>query len=212
MAKTLETLLNEFVDDWNAGRRPRVDQFVERAPEDERDELAGLIGAYLEVAPTPPYTSEQLAELGRDPTVEAIAALPEGLSGLWPSLLPRLRKRAKLTREQVVKSLATALGVEGSEAKVKLYYHQMETGTLEPAGVSRRVLEALGRIFAIAPSEIEKAGDFPGFPPAAAGMPYLRAGEARQAAELARMERIEFAAPAPPAAEDEVDRLFRGGR
>src|SRR5438552_2470829 len=56
----VDRLLNEFVEAWNAGDRPEVDEFVDRAPEAERNELAGLIGAFLEIAPTPPYSPDQL--------------------------------------------------------------------------------------------------------------------------------------------------------
>src|SRR5688500_5523012 len=63
----LDRLLNEFIEAWNAGRRPDVDEYVERAPERERNELAGLIGAFLEIAPTPAYSSVQLEELRNDP-------------------------------------------------------------------------------------------------------------------------------------------------
>ena len=72
-----DRLLSEFIDAWNAGRRPKVDDYVERAPEGERDELAVLIGTFLEVAPTPAYSPEQRAEIRRDPLVERISGLVE---------------------------------------------------------------------------------------------------------------------------------------
>src|ERR671925_702187 len=110
-----DRLLSEFIDAWNAGERPQVDDYVERAPEPERDELAGLIGAFLEVAPTPPYTAEQLGEIRNEPAVQEILKLAERPAGLWSVLLPRLRNRARLTRDQVVGALARALGLEGQE-------------------------------------------------------------------------------------------------
>jgi hypothetical protein len=207
--KTLDTLLNEFTEAWNAGERPRVDDYVARAPAAERDELAGLIGAFLELAPTPEYTKEQLREIQRDPLVQQVGNLLDSRSGLWPTLLPRLRAGVKLTRDQLVQALARAVGVQGREAKVKEYYHQMETGQLDPRGVSRRVLEALAGIYKVNVSEIEEAGDF-----SIEGRPKLASAYFRSysAAEMAR-EGVDFDADAAPPAElDEVDRLFIGGR
>src|SRR3954452_77227 len=122
--KTLDIIMNEFAEAWNSGQRPRVDDYVAQAPEAERDELAGLIGAFLQLAPTPPYTKEQLDELRADPMGEQIGDLVDSRSGLCPTLLPRLRNRARLTRDQVVAALAGSLGVQGREQKVKEYYHQ----------------------------------------------------------------------------------------
>jgi len=209
-----DRLLNEFIEAWNAGKRPLVDDYIERAPTAERDELAGLIGAFLEVAPTPPYSDEQLAELRRDPTVKQIAELIDSPSGLWPALLPRLRARAKLTRDQVVTQLAELLGVAGGEKKVKRYYHEMESGTIDPQGVSAKVLAALARILGADARELERAGDFGLAAPASEAL-YLRAPEAHGLETLARMERVESSGPARPDAAkemDEVDRLFLGGR
>src|SRR5688500_541834 len=126
----LDRLLNEFVEAWNAGRRPEVDDYVERAPEAERNELAGLIGAFLEIAPTPPYSPEQLDALRRDPIVLAIGRLAEDEPG--PTPLPRLRERAKLKRDQVVEALARALGFPEKQTKIRRYYHQLEVGTITP--------------------------------------------------------------------------------
>jgi transcriptional regulator with XRE-family HTH domain len=207
--KTLDDLLNEFVDAWNAGGRPRVDDFVSKAPQGQGDELAGLIGAFLELAPTPPYTPEQLRELRADPVVRQVSGLIDSPSGLWPTLLPRLRKRAQLTRDQVVERLAKALGVQGREPRVKEYYHQMESGLLDPQGVSSQVLESLAGIFKVSVGEIEAAGDFPFEPGGPASPAYMRS---YSLGEIGGSDGVDFdvASVAPPL--DEVDELFRGGR
>ena len=46
-----DQLLSEFCDAWNAGERPRVDDYLEQAPAGDRDELAALIRTFLEQAP-----------------------------------------------------------------------------------------------------------------------------------------------------------------
>ncbi len=206
-ANSVDLLLNEFIEAWNAGQRPRVDDYIERAPNGERAELAGLIGAFLEIAPTPNFSQEQLEEIRRDPTVQAVVALIDSHSGLWPALLPRLRERAKLTRDQVVGQLAELLRVAGREPKVKRYYHEMESGTIEPRGVSRKVLEGLGKIFTVDVGELERAGDFQAPAPGAPAAAHMRT-ETREEVRAAEVT----AAPSPPDAWDEVDELFRGGR
>ena len=52
---SIDRVLSEFIDDWNAGRRPQVDEYLERVPEPERAELADQLMTWLEVAPTPTY-------------------------------------------------------------------------------------------------------------------------------------------------------------
>jgi hypothetical protein len=205
----VEEILSEFIDDWNAGRRPRVGEYVDRAPEPSRDELAGLINAFLEEAPTPIYPEVTLAEIRNEPATRRAAMLMEE-EGRWPALLPRLRNRARIKREEVVKSLAERLGVGGAEPKVAMYYHQMESGTLDPAGVSRKVVGALSQIFGVPESQLEPADWFPDAVGAAAPEPlYMRTESVMEE----RLEDVAAAAPPPSPGEDwdKVDRLFRGG-
>jgi hypothetical protein len=207
----VDRLLNEFVEAWNAGRRPEVDDFVERAPEGERDELAGLIGAFLEIAPTPAYSPEQLDALRADPTVQAIARVAEDEPG--PTPLPRLRERAKLKRDQVVEALARTLGFPEKMAKISRYYHQLEIGTITPGQVSQRVVDALADILGVTPNDVEQAGAFFHLSPEPAAEMFLRRDEYGN--EILTAERLEAAAeraPVPEESWDEVDRLFLGGR
>jgi hypothetical protein len=210
-----DQLLSEFIDAWNAGKRPDVSDYVERAPAGERDELAGLINVFLQDAPTPPYSEEALAAIRSDPLVGKLGSLLEVEGAPWPSLLPRLRARARLTRDQVVSQLSALLGVTEREEKVKRYYHQMETGTLDPEGVSGRVLDALAGIFGIGRKEIEKAGDLSAIAAEPALEMQFRATDATLEVDAVRAERLEHAAahsPVPEQGWDEVDHLFLGGR
>jgi hypothetical protein len=207
MASASETLLSRFIDAWNAGQRPEVDEYLDQAPEGEREDLAEGLRAFLEQAPTPEYSEQALAQLRTDPRVARLKALPAE-SGLWPQMLPSLRRRARLRRDQVVASLAEALGVAQSQQKVARYYHGMETGTLDPAGVSRRVIDALASILGASSEELSAAGEFRGFHRPAQQAAFGRA----YGAEHEELE--DLAVPAQPAhAEwDEVDELFQGGR
>ncbi|MBX5469507.1 MAG: hypothetical protein IRZ21_06370 [Thermoleophilaceae bacterium] len=204
----IDRLLSEFVDAWNAGERPRVEEYLARAPEDRRDELADLIEAFLDVAPTPDYSPETLEELMRHPAVLASVEALEGRSGLWPSLLPRLRRRARLRRDQVVSALVERLGIEGSEEKTARYLHELETGTLAAAGVSRRVIEALAGVLGASAAELERGADFRGLGTGGAEPVYLRAEPGAEPREV----RLDRPGPPPESEWDEVDRLFLGGR
>ena len=48
-----DRILSEFIDAWNAGRRPDVDDYVSRVPAEERAELADELLSFLSFAPTP---------------------------------------------------------------------------------------------------------------------------------------------------------------
>ena len=131
-----------------------------------------------------------------------------GQSGMWPSLLPQLRNRARLKRADLVAELADRLGAAGQSEKVGAYYHQMEQGLLPASGVSDSVLEALGRIVGAGKEALRKAGEMP-----AAG-----AADADPAARCSLGARLRWMRPprwsgasAAPEEWDEVDRLFRGG-
>ena len=204
---TPDELLDEFIARWNAGERPRADEFLERAPAADRDALAGLLNAFLDQAPAPPFGAETLAVIQREPAVSELGALAES-AGYWPSLLPRLRRRAKLTRDQVVLRLAEALSLTGHEPKIKRYYHQMEAGTLDPEGVSMRVLDSLGAVLGVGSAELAEAGSFEGRAELAAGPVYARSYDAL---ELPGGQ-VTTGARASPGDWDEVDELFRGGR
>lgn len=204
----LDRLLSEFVDAWNTAEQPPVEEYLRRAG-DQSDELAELISAFLDVAPPPAYSAEALLDLKSNPAVRISVDALTGESGLLPSLLPRLRDRARLRRDEVVARLAQALGLAGEEERTARYLHGLEAGTLASAGVSRRVFDALAGVLGARADELERAADVPGLSmPEAAGA-YLRAAPGTEPAEADASRRLEL----PEAEEwDELDRLFLGGR
>jgi hypothetical protein len=201
-----ERLLSEFIDAWNRAGRPQVDSYLERAPADERDELASAIGAFLEAAPRPSYSDETLAELMRDPAVVASLRSLSGRSGLLPSLLPRLRRHARLPRGEVAQRLAAALGFPGEQVRTSRYLHELETGTLPASGVSRRVFQALADLLGASREELERAGSFEGLGGELPAAAYFRSPGPPTAGEID----VERRAPLPEQ-RDELDRLFLGG-
>jgi hypothetical protein len=210
-----DRILSQFIDAWNAGTRPEVEAFVERAPEAEREALAEAIASFLTWAPTPDYTAAALDAIAAEPAVEAALAAARGPGGLWPELLPRLRTRARLSVAELAAALVRQLGLPaGSEDKAEGYLRRMEGGGLEPAGVSRRLLGGLGRVLGVPAGELEGAGDVGTWrppPPAAAARFRAAAGAAESVREDLEVL-ADVLAAGPDDGWDEVDALFRGGR
>jgi hypothetical protein len=206
----LHQLFDEFITAQLSGERPDPFAYVERAPAAEREELAELIEVYLERAPREAWDPEAFKGSSAEQALERVDRSLHGVSGFWPSLLPRLRMAAKLRRAELVSQLAQALGAPDSEAKVGRYYHEMEQGLLPSAGVSDRVLDALASIVGVGSDLLKRAGeavatDAAGEPPPAVVHtrlampdPGYEAGQASPAVSRADEE-------------DEIDRLFRDG-
>jgi transcriptional regulator with XRE-family HTH domain len=201
-----DRILSEFMDAWNAGQRPDVDDYLARVPEAEQPRLADDITTFLAFAPTPAYDEAALAAIRAEPAVGAArAALAAGSA--WPAVLPRLRERAGLSLGDVARRVSEALGLAGREAKAERYLGAMERGDLAPGGVSRRVLEALGRVLGTSAADLGAAGDA-GWGATAPALLRGRAGTV----ELRHLEALADALSAEsPADWDEVDELFRGG-
>ncbi len=203
----VEQLLSEFKQAVREGAGADPRPYLARAPNGDRELLAGLIDAYLERAPRREFEASAFQGSRAAAIAEEVQRSLAGESGIWPALLPRLRQRAELRRSELVGQLAARLGAQKQEQKVGEYYHRMEQGLLPAAGVSDTVLDALGRIVGWSAGALRKAGELPasGPPRADAGAVFARThgGVATDGAPDVRPE-------APAAEWDEVDRLFRG--
>jgi hypothetical protein len=204
-----DRILSDFVDAWNAGRRPDVDTYLARAPDAERAALAGEIATFLAFAPTPDYDEAALAAIGAEPAVLAAGAALGTPGGLWPQLLPRLRERAALSTGELAARLVAALGLGADrERKTRGYLEQLEAGALEPRGLSARLLDGLARVLEVPRGALEGAGALAA-PPAPA---LFRAEGAAAEALRADLDVLADALAAPAGgAWDDVDELFRGG-
>src|SRR3954447_14272438 len=178
--------------------------YLARVEGADRAELEALIDGYLARAPRRAFDR---AAFAASPAVGVVASLA-GSSGTWPALLPRLRDRARLRRAELVARLAADLDVGGREAKVASYYHAMEQGTLPSAGVSDRVLEALGRIVGESAAALRAAGSLAPPPPPAAPAAFARVASPAPGFAAAASVTAGRAEPPP---RDEVDELFTGG-
>jgi hypothetical protein len=204
-----DRILSDFIDAWNAGRRPDFDEHLARAAEADREQLAADITAFAAFAPTPDYDDAALAAIRAEPAVAAGAAAATARGGLWPALLPRLRERAALSTAQLADGLVGALGLPPDrEPKTRGYIEQLEAGELEPRGLSGRLLDALARLLGVPRGELEGASAFGAPAPAA----LFRAEGPAAETIRADLDVIADALAAPSgAAWDEVDELFRGG-
>jgi transcriptional regulator with XRE-family HTH domain len=207
-----DRVLSEFIDAWNAGRRPDVDDYVARVAPEERGELADRLIAFLSFAPTPPYSDAALEAIRAEPVVAGALAAPGERGGLLPALLTRLRQRSSMSTPQLAGALVRALDLAGSRReKTAAYLERLERGELEPTRVSRRVFEALARVLGVPRDELEAAGDLGGWGPRPATM--FRADDDAARAVSRHLDILAEALEAPGGeGRDEVDDLFLGGR
>lgn len=215
-----DRILSEFIDAWNAGSRPDVDDYLARVPAGEQPQLADELMTFLAFAPTPSYDDEALAAIRSEPIVAAALAAGARRGGMLPALLTGLRKRFELTTPQLAAELVGALELPADkEQKTASYLERLEHGDLDPARVSRRIFDALARILEIPRSQLEGAADIsrwlPPAPaaPASTAAPVFRAKRKAAREVSAHLDMLADALETPGSAKrDEVDDLFLGGR
>jgi transcriptional regulator with XRE-family HTH domain len=190
----IDHVLSDYIDAWNAGRRPEVDAYLERVPEREREQLAARLDAWLTVAPTPAYPEPARRAIRADPRLRAALAAAHAPAG--PLLA--LRRRAGLRLEELAARVVAAFGLAGEESRAAAYLERLEHGELDESRLSRRLLDVLSAALG---AQLRPA------PPAPA-MLFRGEGEAL-AAELEALSRAALE-PAPPPM-DALDRLFLGG-
>jgi len=182
----VEDLFAEYAAAYARGERPAASEFLPRAGA-EAEALAGLIEAFLARAPAPV------------PDETTVALFESWRAGESPLL--RLRNERGVTRETVVALLVKALGLNAKkEAKVGRYYRELESGSLPPERVDRRVWDVLANALGARVADL------------AAWRPRPSAFEgvaiARTALAAASIEAPATADTRADAEKDEVDRLF----
>ncbi len=208
---TIDRLFSDFVDAWNRGDDPRVEDCLARAQPGERDALRALLAEWLAIAPTPALSPPAARAVAADPILRAAVAATGRDAGAWPELLPRLRERTGLSVRAVAERITGVFGLRGQEERAAARLEQMERGELDASRVSRRLLDALGTVLGVPGDELAEAGTLRFLPAVAPAALFRADGEplralAEDLAELAAAA----AAPAPPPM-DELDRLFLGG-
>jgi hypothetical protein len=185
---TVETLFDEFALAYRRGARPDVGAYLERAPEGaERDDLAGLIDRFLQAVPA------------REPSEEEVVLMQARLEQEPPLLVLRLRRA--LGRDAIVDALISRLGLDPAKrGKVWRYYHELETGLLDPDPVDRSVWDVLADVLRANAQRL-----------AALRPPPFRMEPAFRAADASfRVEKLAVRPAQPDERPDEIDRLFLG--
>src|SRR3954469_17604959 len=108
MSSTREQVLSEFIDAWNAGQRPDVDEYIARVPAEEQVALGEELATFLTFAPTPAYSDDAFAAVRAE---IAEAAGPYTRGGLFGELLTRLRERIGSSTTDVAGELVAELGL-----------------------------------------------------------------------------------------------------
>ena len=184
MRETTLQLFDEFAASFSGGSDPDLREFMARAG-DEAAVLAQLVDRFLSGSEPPPPAPER---------VELMRAWVRG----EPPIL-ELRKARKLKRGELVSRLTGSLGLSSDrEPKVARYYHELESGLLEPRGVDSRVWEALASVLG---TDVRALARWRPAPVEAA--PAYRLSQPQMDAQ--------YAPAREPAEEDEVDRLFLSG-
>jgi hypothetical protein len=193
-------LLDDFRRRREAGERPDPLDYLDRAGPD-RAVLAGALELLLADVPAPPPAPGEL---------ERLAAHPRFAPRGWPELLVQAREERRLLRRTAVARLTDLLGLAPSAAEpVGRRLHELEAGTLSPAGVSERVIGALDRLYDGIGEALRRTQHLTAPPPSPAPMAVFH----RAADEPPPLELRAYAGAAdePSAEAAEVDRLFLGG-
>lgn len=121
-----------------------------------------------------------------------------------------LRERAGLATREVAARVVEQFSLgeaAGAETRTAMHLEELERGELDPARVSRRLLDGLAEILGAKPGALGGR-----FTAAAPGVVYQRSEEHAGDAFVEEIDALSHAAMAPAPAElDEVDRLFLGG-
>jgi hypothetical protein len=182
----VDELFDEYAAAYVRGERPAASEFLARAG-GEADELAGLIDAFLARAPAPA------------PDETTVALFEAWQAGESPLL--RLRTARGLKRETVVATIVRALGLNSQkEAKVSRYYHELESGVLDPNRVDRRLWDVLANALGA------RVGDLAAWRPRP--MEFQAPAFARTSMTMSSIDAPTAPDTAAESQDDEIDRLF----
>ncbi len=211
MTTTIHQALGEFIDAWNAGRRPDVDDYLARVAPADRAAFTRHVEAWLDVAPTPAYDDAAWAAVEADPALRAALAAGELARMPVAGRVAVLRERAGLAVREVATRVVErfALGGADAEPRTAAYLEELERGELDASRLSRRLLDGLAGILGARPDAL--AGGWAGAV-AQRGVVYQRTEDHARDVFLKEIDALSQAAMAPaPTPMDEVDRLFLGG-
>ncbi|MFA9269955.1 MAG: hypothetical protein ACEQSX_04240 [Baekduiaceae bacterium] len=200
---SLDRLIGEFVDAWNAGRRPDAADYLQRADPADRPELARQLDVWMLAAPTPAFDDDARAAIRAEPALAAALQAAAEQREPLAARMPRLRERAGLAVDDVARRLA-ALFELSDVTRTTGYLERLEHDDLDERRLSRRLLTGLAAILGVDPDALR--------PAAAPASALYRADDTSSftADDLDALSRAALT-PAPEEHLDDVDRLFVGG-
>jgi len=165
---------------------------------DDREELVDLVEAALTLrGPDTP-----------DPTtISELAASPAFAVRAWPDILADARHAQGLQRSALVARLAERIGVvsDSGRERLRVRYHELETGLIDPRGVADTVRDALGALLGGIADTLEATRAVP-TGPSLPSVAFQRSNEPELALGL-EIDALTTAVDEAPDAEI-VDRLF----
>jgi hypothetical protein len=184
-----DAVVDRLFDEWAAsfvrGESPDALAYLERAG-NHADDLAALMDGFLQLAPR------------GAPSEETLLLARAWVRGASP--LVELRASRGIHRDEVVDAVMGEFELAPERRdKVKGYYHELESGLLDPAGLDRRLVDLLARTLRATRDAILtwRARPIPAAPS------FRTATWQEPHAAQASME--------VPGVPDEVDRLFGSG-
>lgn len=196
---TVEDLLRRFIIEHRASGAADPAPFLEQMSGVDRLELAAHIDRYLAEVPPPAFDAAAFARFRSDPARQALVKRI-----VDARTVKELRVAAGLSLANVGERLASALGLDGREQRVKGRYHDVEFGKVDPARVRPTVWQALGELFGTSPERIRSAAETAFAPGDSAGgvVSFARTASGGQMSAPP-------ASPGAPTAEDDgVDTAF----
>ncbi|WP_354699064.1 hypothetical protein DSM112329_04768 [Paraconexibacter sp. AEG42_29] len=118
----------------------------------DRAELAARIDRFLETVPVRTFDSEAFARFRADPARQQL--VDDALSTVTLKEL-----RAGTSKRTVANALAARLGLGDHQDAVRARYHDIETGTVDPARVKQSVWEALSESLGATVDRVRSAAD-----------------------------------------------------
>lgn len=149
----VDNIIEQYAAALQAGEQFEYEQLASELEDFDRRELEARIAMLNRQ-----YSDDTDGVDRTDPRVERLRRSASGLSGVWPSMLPRLRERKNLDRADLARQLAEGLGQPEAADKVEEYYHQLEWGNLPANKVDRSVVKVLSEILEEDEQELWEAG------------------------------------------------------
>lgn len=197
-------LLQRFIEERNAGWAADPAALIGEAGEDA-EALSAMIAAYLMTQPTQTVQSEDVLALAARPELQPPRP--------WSELLPESRARRGISRTELIRRLAEALGVAGSEPQVEGYVHELEVGLRSPLQVRPAVVSALAAVLDVPWGLLDASRRLSPEPPLQHAASAFARGAILESREppAKDLDASSFATPSEPPPDPRVDDLFTGG-